>query len=160
MEHRVAVGEHSAVGGDEPVPTAARRGCHADDGCAEMQRTRRAMELGAAKIEDTTIGSDEPVPRGHCSCRHGPCRSECRPANPGAAKDQDVSAATTNTLRPRVRILLGNCSTLGESGTLDPPASLQHLETYATTDGNISTVCDGTVVQCCVSGDIAGGMSR
>ena len=58
---RVAVVEHAAVGGRQPVAQAVRCGRDAHDGLVELETPSGAFELGVAVVEDTAVGTDQPV---------------------------------------------------------------------------------------------------
>src|SRR5438128_2088107 len=60
-EGGVAEGEDPAVGGDEPVPLAARRRRHADDRPVEGGSAGGAVERRVAEGEDPPVRGDEPV---------------------------------------------------------------------------------------------------
>ena len=63
VERRIAVAEDAAVGGDEPVAVAVRRGGHADDGLAQREpgQCRGAQRRGSVVRRDRARGAVRPV---------------------------------------------------------------------------------------------------
>ena len=63
VEVGVAIREHPAVGGDQPVALSVCGGGDPDDGLVEFDVGGGAVEVGVTERVDLTVGGDEPVAR-------------------------------------------------------------------------------------------------
>ena len=106
-EVRVAEREDAAVGRDEPVAAAGRRGGHADDRHVERGRAGGTEEVRVAEGEDPAVGRDDPVAvagRRSTRCRRSAGCSVMAPVEPWKAASPNVkmppSDATSVYPRP------------------------------------------------------------
>ena len=107
-ESGVAVAEHAAVGGHQPVAPAVGRGRHADDGLVQGLTTAGAEEFGVAIAEDTAVRCHQPVAPAVGRGRHADDRlvqglAAAGAEEPGVAVVEDTAVGRRQPVATSVR---------------------------------------------------------